>query len=95
MVIGGQPVTIRSIVREHDDGRRYYDHFEVRREISGEGPAAGGPRSPLQLGGGAVPTGQGPGLSESTTPPAFGEHITLQGRDVRRRRAPIEHIEVR
>ena len=91
MVIGGQPVTIRSIVREHDDGRRYYDHFEVRREKSGEGPAAGGPRSPLQLGGGAIPTGQEPGLPQFST----GEHIVMSGRDVSRRRAPIEHIEVR
>lgn len=95
MVIGGQPVTIRSIVREHGDGKRYYDHFELRREVSGEGPAAGGPRSPLQLGGGAVPTGQRPGLPESTTAPTVGEHIVMRGRDVRRRFAPIEHIEVR
>jgi hypothetical protein len=95
MVIGGQPVTIRSIVREHGDGKRYYDHFELRREVSGEGPAAGGPRSPLQLGGGAVPTGQRPGLPESTTAPTVGEHIVMRGRDVRRSFAPIEHIEVR
>lgn len=39
IAIAGRPATIRSVVREHTDGRRYYDHFELRKE---ESPAPGG-----------------------------------------------------
>jgi len=98
LVVAGEPVTIRSVVREQRGGRLYYDHFEVLKGDQEVGPATGGAsagRWPVPITSGPAPTGQQPGLPQSTTPPAFGEHITLQGREVRRRRAPIEHIEGR
>jgi hypothetical protein len=35
----GKPKTLRFVVREHSDGKRYYDHFEIRQN---ESPSAGG-----------------------------------------------------
>mgnify|MGYP001050338134 FL=1 len=98
ITIGGEPVTIRSVVREQPDGRRYYHHSElVRERVSGVGPALGDPaasRESLLEASRARPAGQRPGSTNVSTPAPYGEHIVLRGRDVSRRRAPIEHIEV-
>jgi hypothetical protein len=37
--IAGQPTEVRVVVRELEDGRRYYDHYEMK---SGGGPTTGG-----------------------------------------------------
>jgi hypothetical protein len=73
VTIAGKPAVIRSVVREHADGRRYYDHFEVRpdgtsgsRATSGAGPAAGADQA-VRLGSEARPTAIDVGTEKSTT----------------------------
>lgn len=53
ITFGGTTARIRAVVMEHDDGRRYYDHFEFR-EDGGSGP---GDRP------------EGPSLQEAVEPP--------------------------
>jgi hypothetical protein len=31
--VGGEKVVIRIVVREHYDGKRYYDHFEAKGAV--------------------------------------------------------------
>ncbi|MGH8258785.1 MAG: GNAT family N-acetyltransferase, partial [Steroidobacteraceae bacterium] len=73
ITIAGKPVTIRSVVRELPDGRRYYDHFEVRpdgtsgsRAASGASPAAGAAQA-VRTRSEARPTAIDVGTGQSTS----------------------------
>ena len=73
--VGGQPATIRSVVRELRNGRRYYDHFELE---AGPPPGGAAPSGAVGLSGKLG----GPGTDSTTAAPAVPKSVPREASQV-------------